>query len=375
MKKSTWWVVGIIVVVVIILVASGSSRSDKNGAIKLGFIAPLTGDAAAYGQTEKNATVMALDKIKQEDQFKNREINVIYEDGKCSGKEAVTVAQKLINIDSVKFILGGACGAETLGVAPLAEKSQVILFSAFSSVPAITDAGDFVFRNGPNDNDAAKSDAKVLAKFKKIAIITENTDYSQGLRKALSSLLTAEGVSIVADEVYSGDTKDFRTILTKIKQSSSDVVYYNAGTSPSAAGLMLNQARDLGIKQPAYFNFFMGNDETIKIAGKNAEGVIFSDAIGLTNQGKSLLSDYKARFGSNPANDYEFGAAYDRVFIILNAIDKVGYNPVKVRDYLYSMSDYDGAIGKYHFDKNGDITMIGYISYIIKDGKKTPYTE
>ncbi len=381
MSKTAKIIIGLIVLILIIWGISSSTKettdtpSASNEPIRIGFIGALTGDGAVYGATEKNAITLALEKIKQRPEFADRTIEIIYEDGKCSGKDAATAAQKLVNIDQVKLIFGGICSGETLGAAPITEKGGVILFAAFSSAPAITNAGDYVFRNSPSDIDAAKLDAEVLSqKYKKIAIISETAEYSEGLRKSLSERLAAKGVTIVADETYASGIKDFRTILTKVKNANPDAIYYNSGTSPASAGLLLNQARDLGIKAPAYFNFLMGNEETIKIAGKNAEGVIFSDGIGLRPENKNLLDEYKARFGSNPGNEYELGAAYDRVFILFNAIKAVGTDPTKIRDYLYSMPDYKGTIGTYHFDQNGDMTLVGYTSYIIKDGKKTAYT-
>lgn len=372
------WLVVIIIVVWGIYTGSNSTQKSGTSAeapVRIGFVGPLTGDAASYGETEKRAIDLAMAKIKLMPEFANRSIEVLYEDGRCSGKDAATAAQKLINVDMVKFIMGGVCSGETLGIAPLAEKSGVLLFASFSSAPAITTAGDFIFRNSPSDIDAAKLDSVVLAaKYKKVAIISETAEYSEGLRKALTDSLVAKGVTIVADETYAANTKDFRTILSKIKNANPDAIYFNPGTSPSVAGLLLNQTRDLGIQTPAYFNFFMGNEETIKIVGKNAEGVIFSDGLGIAGDSKTLLEDYKAKYGSSPANEYELGAAYDRTFILLNAIKEVGPDPVKVKDYLYKMPDYHGAIGTYHFDQNGDMTLVGYTSYIIKDGKKTAYT-
>lgn len=378
MKKTTVWGIIILILVIIIVVVSvkSSSKSDvaSNEPIKIGFVGPLTGDAAVYGTTEKNATQMALDVIKQSPDFANRQVDVIYEDGKCNGKDATSAAQKLIHVDNVKFIFGGVCSAETLSIAPLAEASKVLLFSAFSSAPAITDAGDYVFRNSVSDNDSGKIDADLLAaRYKKIAVISEATDYSAGIHTVLADLLGKKGVTIVDDESYPSNTKDFRTILLKVKTANPEAVYFNAGTSPQAAGLLIKQARDIGLNVPAYSNFFMGNPDAIKAAGPSAEGVIFSDFAGLADDKKSLIDQYKARFGSAPGNDSEMGTAYDRVFILLQAIKSVGYDATKVKDYLYKMDDYDGSIGKYHFDQNGDISGAGFRHFIIKDGKKTPY--
>jgi len=164
-----------------ITVSRPAGRPASGEPIKIGYIGPLTGGAAAYGETEKNVIELALKEINDGGEL-IRKLEVIYEDGKCDGKDAATAAQKLINIDKVKIILGGGCSAETLGAAPLAEASKVILFSAFSSNPFIGQSGDYVFRNCPSDSDFGKADADFIASqgIKRAATITENTDYSQG---------------------------------------------------------------------------------------------------------------------------------------------------------------------------------------------------
>ena len=74
----------------------------------------------------------------------------------------------------------------------------------------------------------------------------------------------------------------------------------------------------------------------------------------------------------SPGSDYELGAAYDRIMIVTQAIQKVGYDSTKIKDYLYSMGDYKGVIGTYHFDKNGDMVGTGFVHFIIKNGQKVP---
>ncbi len=132
MNKTIKIIIGVIIAVIVIgEIWYGVSRKPaEKGPIKIGFISALTGGAAAYGETEKNVVELALKEINDSGEL-NRKLEAVYEDGKCDGKEAVTAAQKLINIDKVKIILGGGCSSETLGAAPLAEANKVILFLLF----------------------------------------------------------------------------------------------------------------------------------------------------------------------------------------------------------------------------------------------------
>jgi len=374
MKKYLWIVV--IVVVVLIIAGVVSQKPTETGPIKLGFIGVLSGDGAPYGETEKNALEIARKEINDAGGIAGRLVEIVYEDGKCTGKDAISAIQKLLSVDKINIILGAVCSSETLAVAPVAEQNKVLLFSAFSSSPLITDAGDYTFRNGPSDADIAKLDANVLAaKYKKVAMISENTDYSQSVRDIVNKILAEKGVSVVSDENYNSGTKDFRAILTKIKSTNPDVVYINPGTDTKAGGIIVKQARELGILTPLNGNFSLATQDAITAGGKYMNGVVSTDGTDLSQKGKDLILKYKQLYGKDPSVSYEMGASYDRLYIIKQAIESVGTNPTKIKDYLYKMPDYSGTIGTYHFDKNGDVVGVGYISIVLQDGKKIPLNQ
>ncbi len=335
----------IIALVVLALVAWGLTLlSNKTpvaeaGPIKIGFVGPLSGDGASFGETEKNATEMALAEIKSSDVFKNRTIEIVYEDGKCNGKDATTAAQKLIQVDKVKVILGGVCSSETLAIAPIVEQNKVVLFSAFSSNPAITNSGDFVFRNAPSDSDVAKLDAQAIMNksYKKVAIVSEINDYAQGVLKIMKETLAFANVPVVLDESFKSGTTDFRDIVLKVKQSGADVVYINPGSSGKTAGLFVKQLKETGVKIAIHGNFTLGTPDAFATAGTYLEGVIISDGAPNGQKLSSLLDAYQTQFGNKAANDFEFGAAYDRMKIVAQAIAAVGDDSEKIKQYLYQM--------------------------------------
>lgn len=375
-------IAGVIVIILIIFGFSYFGKNSRQSAvkepIKIGFIGVLSGDATSYGETEKNATELALEEINSNGGINGRVLNIVYEDGKCNGKDATNATQKLIDIDKVKVILGGTCSAETLAMAPITEKNKIILFSSFSSNPEITNSGDYVFRNSPSDIDVAKLDAETISKsFKKVAIISENTDYSQGVRAVMKSIFEKGAIEIVADEVYSGSVSDFRTILAKIRSTKPEVLYVNPGTSGKAGGVIVKQARELGLTMPIHGNFSLGTQDSLSVGGKFMDGVVISDSSKLSDSGNTLLIKYKNKFGKMPAVDLLMTAAYDRVYLIKDAISKNGYDTDGIRDYLYALKNYNGTLGNYNFDKNGDIVGmgegVGFSNYVIKDGKKLPY--
>ena len=260
MNKITKSIIGVIVVVVVIWVGysiyKNQSQPVSTEPIKIGYIGPLTGEGAVYGETEKNVTTMAVDEINANGGINGRKIEIIYEDGKCTGKDATTALQKLISVDHISIVLGGTCSAESLAMVPIATQNKIILLSGFSSNPQLTGSSPFFFRNSPKDTDVAKLDAEVIAaKYKKVAMVSENTDYSLGVRTIMKKVFDEKGVSVVSDELYNSSQSDFKTIFTKVKNSGADVLYVNPGTSARMAGVMVKQARELGIVIPIHGNF------------------------------------------------------------------------------------------------------------------------
>jgi len=330
--------------------------------IKLGFIGPLTGGAAVVGIGEKNAVDIAIEEINNVGGIDGRPLQVIFEDGKCNGKEAATAAQKLISIDNVKIILGGACSSETLGVAPITEENKVILFSAFSTSPDITYAGDYVFRTVIPDThpDLIGPLLPYIAENKRIAIITENSDYAIGIRKGIKEYLPSYNVNIVADELYSSEEKDFRTYLTKIKSVNPDALFINVATSGNTPGLIVKQTAELGLDVKLYGNFLLFTPESIELVGDLLEGARVFDAPLLDKsnpKADAFMKEYNSRY-EEPFSFWDAGARYDTVYITKNALEECGEETDCIRDYLYDMDWYLGTIGKYKFDENGDVLGI-----------------
>lgn len=384
MNQSKKWVVGVIVVIAVVavgyFVSKGPSGQVSTEPIKIGFIGPLTGDVATYGIDEKNATTLAVEEINNAGGIKGRKLEIIYEDGKCSGKDAATAAQKLINVDNVKIILGGACSGETLSAAPIAEQNKIILFSAFASSPDITKAGDYIFRNAPSDLDVAKGYAQFIvnkAGYKNIAIISENTDYASGLKKVFNEEINQLGGKIVADEVFKQGERDFRTNISRIKSSNPEAIFINP-QSGVTGGLVLKQIKELGVKAPIFSVFVFGGKDAMEAAGSAVEGLIYFDVIGLaTGKGKSFADKFTARFGKIGGNDYDTGARYDSVYIIANSLKKCSENTECIKNYLYDMDWYDGTVGRYKFDSSGDVlsTEPPLTPKIIKNGKAEIYNQ
>ncbi len=360
--------IGILSVLLVLLVACAPKPEVKPEpvpapveTIKLGAILPLTGDAAEYGLPEQAGIQIALEEINAAGGVNGKQLEVIFEDAKCDSKAATTATQKLVDVDNVKVIIGGACSSETIAAAAITEPKKIILLSPTASNPTITTLGDFLFRTYPSDAFSASVAADYAFKqgWTKAAIISEQKDYAQGLRTTFKETFTKAGGKIVADEVYGPDDTDFKTQILKVVREKPDVIAVYPQTATKGI-LVIKQLREAGAKQQ-----LIGAELLIAPAATSENAALLEGFIGLepafdaTNtKAAALFAKYKAKENKDAPQPFFMASAYDDIYLIKAAIESAGgVDTEKIRDFLYAVKDWDGAVGKLTIDANGDPIM------------------
>lgn len=399
-KKSSaiWWIVGIIVVVGLgYWVMSGRSEQGTNtnsatpptsttgeapspaptlnGTVTIGAVLALTGDGAAYGLPEQKAAQLAVEEINAKGGVGGKKLEIAYEDGKCDGKAGATAGEKLISFQEVKAIIGGSCSGETLGFAPIANERKVVVISPSASSPEITTkGGDFVFRFYPSDALAGKVAAMYALKevgAKRAAVISENTDYAQGLRKVFTKTFDENGGGVAVDETYNTGTTDFRTQALKVKNANVQVIYVIPQT-PAPGVALIKALKDLKIEAKILTGEVMIGDEVVKNNADVLAGVTgFDPAFDTTSaSAAAFINAYKSRYNEELAYPFMQAAAYSEVYALKDLIEKEGNDGVKLQQALAKLSNWSGgAMSGVTLDKNGDIEWKSYNVKEIKDGK------
>ncbi len=332
--------------------------------IKIGLITPLTGDVASLGNDIMHGAKLKMEEINAAGGINGRPIELILEDGRCAGPDAVGAAQKLVNIDKVVAIHGAGCSGESMASAPIANAAKVVMMSPSSSSPDLTEAGEYFFRTYPNDALKTSAMARFFEQkgYNKIAIIGENTDFCEAFRASLKADVGEN--KVVFDEAVVPDTKDFRTLMTRLKEVDFDVLVTNAQTPPVGAA-MLNHMREQGIEQLAIGQDVMDTAAVIELAPDASEGlhVINVQTIGDdTEFGKK----FTAKFGKPQANMAWAAYGYDTLGVLAQGIGSAGTEDPALKDYFNSMKKYKGVVGDISFDENGDVKGV---SYALKEAK------
>lgn len=344
----------IVFLLITLCITSCKTNSDE---IVIGAILPLTGDAASYGISAREGYELAIHEINM--QNPDKKIIIKFEDSKASAKEAVSAYLKLKNIDNPPIIFGLLSSPEVLSVSPIAEKDKTIIFSSGASSPLISSAGEYVFRNVPSDLLEATLMAETAIgklNLKKIAIIYINSDYGIGAQSKFKQRYEELGGQIIAEESFIANQTDFKTNLLKIKNSNPDGIYF---IGYKELGRMVKQAKELNIKAQYLSNALFEDPEILEISGNAAEGLIFTtfyfDPESDDQRTKSFVQNYKDKYGKLP--DGFAVAAYDAIHVVFNALEDNVISSETIRSSLYLLSSFDGLLGDFSFDSNGDVIL------------------
>ena len=377
-KIIIWLVVVVLVVWGIYSLSTRESSVDLgNEPIKIGWIGPLTGNVATWGEGMKNVFSLAIKEINNDGGIDGHELQVIYEDGKCNGKDAATAMQKLANIDQVEVVVGGFCSGESISSVPIAEQAKVFMISAGSSSPDLTGISQYFARNYPSDSSQSTILANIAynnKNWKNIAIIQEQTDYAQALYETFEEEFESMGGTVVINEKFKVGDTDFKTSLAKIKNQNPNAVFLLTQSGPAAAQIA-KQMVELSWNIPLMASDALITDtETISKNPDVLEGTI--GAVFGTNPDnqkfQNLISLYQEKYGKELPYQSYAQTYYDAAFLVKEGIESVGNNGKSLAKWIRTIKDWQGAAGSVTIKENGDLKG-GLSPRIIRNGEIVPY--
>lgn len=356
--------------------ADGDTQTEEAKEVKtykVGVILPMTGDAAEMGEELKRIIDFRQGEISANADKVGYKLELVYEDGKCDGGEAATAFQKLTDVDEVKYIIGLLCSSESLGVAPLLEEKGVVAVSATSSDPEIEGKSPNLFTFSYSDNAIGNGIAGELGKYKKVALISEQNDWNQGIKRVVNETLEANysETEVVVDEDFTKGGTDFRNQLEKIKSSGAEAVLLNPNIGVSAEAL-LKQIAEISDWEVQFISItsYLG-DENRSVAPEAAEGMIIVEAPGVTD---SEFLAYKEKIEASKGSVENLGGYYqaavlDALNILGDQISKHDGDVEKIVSEL-STGTFDGWTGdNLTFGGKSFVQGISMAKYVVQDGK------
>lgn len=358
-------ILSLVVIVAVVLVGYWALAPKKIETVKIGVIAPLTGNQATYGEGVKEGIDLAFAELKNQ-QFKGKSVHLVFEDTNGEVKNALSAAEKLISVDGVAAIISGGPSQEAVALAPLAEKYKMPIYMAISQAPELSDAGDFVFRGMPNiDLLGSKIAGVAYARgFKKAAMITAN--YNQATKAAAVAFrgeFISRGGTVVAEEEFGPNTSDFRSLLSRIHLKKPDVIFVNGLTADD--GLIIKQVRELGITAALASQGSVEDKKVIETAGSGAEGLIFASFNAPVPD--AFAEKIKAAYGKDPRRWNSEG--YEALtFVFAGLAEAKTFDSQGLRDGFTGVHELEGVTSKLIYDEKGNVSRSVYVKKI-ENGK------
>jgi len=363
-----------IVLILSMLVAAAPAPQAATDTVKIGIVDSLTGNHSAYGLAAVDGYKLAN---KHRDTVLGKPVEFIIVDTKSDKAETALATSRAI-ADGAVALLGTSSSGFTIAMNEVAAEKGIPTVTNFSTNPLVTQGNDIAFRAcfiDPYQGWAmAKFAYEDLGAKTAVLLYDVSTDYNVGVANYFRSSwaeMTGDPKTLLGEYYIMMGDRDFTAQLTTIKGLNPDVII--VPNDYAEVGLILKQARELGLTQP-----FLGGDavdlpEVAEIAGDAINNDFYltshwsPDAF--TNEASMNFGNYyREEYNRDP--DSTAAVSWDAYNMLLDAIERAGStDPKAIRDEMAATTDYEGVTGKISIDETGDaiksVVVLGF-----KDGVK-----
>lgn len=342
----------------------------KKEPIRIGHLAPLSGDFSYYGEWEKEGIDLAAGEINKKGGINGQKVLIAREDDQADADKSVLALSKLIFTDKVQAVIGATSSEVLLADTPIAEKNKVVLLSPIAGTTKIT-AGDYTFRIYPSNTQQGEkmAAAVAVAGYKNAAIIYINNEYGLDLAKSVRSGASRSGINISIMEGYRPETVDFKEQLERIKEKNPEVIFLLS--YPKDMGIILKQAQEEGSSAKFFAPDTFVDPGVIADPKKITEGIVY--IMPEEEFADDFIKKFKKKYGKNP-NVFN-AMSYDALNLLALTIERGGNNGTAIKDELLKIKDYQGATGSITFDANGNAINRPLKLKTIKEGKPVNYQQ
>ncbi len=348
-RTEMWATAAVIAVVIIALIAVFYIQTPEGEIIKIGFIGPLTGDAAIIGEENLNGIVLAVEELNSGGGINGREIKLIIKDDQLDNKETITQYNQLVSIEGVSYVLTVTYGG-FIALANQAEQDNTILINSLDASEEFSGISNNAFAIGIYDESIGYAIADYLNSkgIDETGLLSNLEDpFMILIGNAFKDRFDGE----VSEEHYIFDNKDFRTILNKLSSHEYIVLLGWEET-----GRIVKQAVELGMETKFIGIDTFASEDFRKNTNNNYEGLSFTFWQGSEENEKynRLISDYSSGFEKNPENVLFVATGYDAMMVLgevlRSCVHDVNCAVNKLRE---DINNFEGATGPITIDPDG----------------------
>ena len=350
------------------LVASIAQAQDT---IKIGVITDRVGVSKPYSEPATEGVVFAADDINRRGGVLGRKIELLIEDDQSRPDISAALARKLIDQGAV-FIL-------SVSLSPATQQQQTVTMEAKTPQMTPMNSADYLttqldnpyfWQTGPLGSvQIATLLAHAKSKnFKRVALITDNSDLGQAIGKAFKGTLDKAGIQIVADEVVARGSTTATPQMQKIRAANPEAMFL-AGVLTAENVLIFRAYKELGLKFPIHSSYNLSVPIYETVAKGLVNGITFVDAYDPDKpEVKAFEAAYRKATGKEPQNLHGYG--YDGIMLVVDAIRRAGSTDKEKIRAAMQQTNYAGVMGakgmKYTFpegkrtgfDPNGMVVRV-----------------
>ncbi|WP_405482041.1 branched-chain amino acid ABC transporter substrate-binding protein [Streptomyces sp. NBC_00009] len=364
------------------------SDSSKKTTVIIGVDAPLTGQNSATGLGIQGGVQIAVNDANKNNTVPGVTFKVQALDDKAIPAQGQSNATQLVQNEKVLGVVGPLNSGVATQMQQVFATANLVEISPSNTAPELTQGKNWqasksrpfktYFRTATTDalqGGFAADYAYNTLKKRKVFVVDDKQTYGAGLAKLFKAGFTKAGGKVTGqDHVNTGDT-DFSALVTKIKNSKADLVYYGGQYDESEK--LTKQLKDGGAKVPLFGGDGMFSDTYIQTAGKTSEGDL-ATSVGQPVDSLPSAADFIKKYkASGLKGDYGTygGYSYDAATAIIKAIGNVvkdGKVPSDARTKIVGevqKTKFDGIAGPVSFDEYGDTTNKQLTVYQVVDGK------
>ncbi len=324
-------------------------QGTEGETIKIGILAPLTGNVSVYGVATSNGSKLAIEKLNAEGGILGKQIEIASEDEEGDATKAVNAYNKLVG-EGIVALVGDVTSKPTISVAQKSVKDNLPIITPTATAADVTTFGTNVYRTcflDPYQGETMASYAKEKLGFNTVAILYDTSDdYSIGIAEAFKAKAESLDMTVTNYEAFNAGDQDFKSQLTKINTSKPDALfipsYYNT------VALIATQAKEVGLTST-----LMGADgwdgtlEAVTEDNRDAiEGCYFANHYYTQDETpvvKDFVEAYRTAYGKDPISFSALG--YDSVMILAQAIERAGSTDKEAVLAAMAETDYTGVTG------------------------------
>jgi branched-chain amino acid transport system substrate-binding protein len=344
--------------------------ADGAEPIKLGAFFDLTGVSSAIGTPTKLVAEMVTKKINEEGGINGRPLQLVIADDEADPTKAAIIAKKFIESDKVTAIIGPTRTDTGMAAKPIIEQMKVpTVMTVGGDAIVVVPTWKYTFKSPQRTATAVQKVYGYMKKkgIQKVAIITAADGFGRDGKNALEKLAPEFGVKIIAAESFQATDNDMTAQLIKIKAASPEAIV--CWTIGKAGAIVAKNVKQLAIHPPLFQCHGLPDPIYVQLAGEASEGNLMpSTKLMVANQlpgsdpQKKVIMEFVRLYNDVFHYDRQFpinthsGYAWDAIYIVANAMKKVGTDSEKLREAIENTKGYIGVSGIYNItpeDHNG----------------------